>query len=66
MFDTPLTVIGRIVTAPTLRRVGEQEVVRFRLASNCPPARRRWQLGAGQLAVRDRQLLGPPRHRGSQ
>jgi single-strand DNA-binding protein len=34
MFDTQLTVIGRIITAPTLRRVGEQEVVRFRLASN--------------------------------
>lgn len=38
MFDTQITVIGRIVTAPTLRRVGEQEVVKFRLASN---ARRR-------------------------
>jgi single-strand DNA-binding protein len=34
MFDTQLTAIGRIITAPTLRRVGDQEVVRFRLASN--------------------------------
>lgn len=34
MFETPLTVIGRIVTDPTRRRVGQQEVVRFRIASN--------------------------------
>lgn len=38
MFETPLTVIGRIVTDPQRRRVGEQEVVKFRVASN---ARRR-------------------------
>ncbi|CAN5552043.1 single-stranded DNA-binding protein [soil metagenome] len=34
MFETPLTVIGRIVTDPQRRRVGEQEVVKFRVASN--------------------------------
>ena len=38
MFETPLTVTGRIVTDPVRRRVGEQELVKFRLASN---ARRR-------------------------
>lgn len=38
MFETPLTVIGRIVTDPVRRRVGDQELVKFRLASN---ARRR-------------------------
>jgi single-strand DNA-binding protein len=34
MFETPLTVIGRIVTDPQRRRVGDQEVMRFRVASN--------------------------------
>ncbi|MDF2823177.1 MAG: Single-stranded DNA-binding protein [Mycobacterium sp.] len=34
MFETPLTVTGRIVTAPVRRRVGDQELVKFRLASN--------------------------------
>ncbi|BBZ32687.1 single-stranded DNA-binding protein [Mycolicibacterium confluentis] len=38
MFETPITVIGRIVTDPTRRHVGDQDVVKFRLASN---ARRR-------------------------
>ena len=38
MFETPLTVIGRIVTDPQRRRVGDQEVMKFRVASN---ARRR-------------------------
>ncbi len=42
MFETPLTVIGRIVTDPQRRRVGEQEVVKFRVASN---ARRRTDEG---------------------
>ncbi|MET0700098.1 MAG: single-stranded DNA-binding protein [Mycobacterium sp.] len=47
MFETPLTVIGRIVTDPQRRRVGDQEVVKFRVASN---ARRRtgdgsWEAG---------------------
>lgn len=47
MFETPLTVIGRIVTDPQRRRVGEQEVMKFRVASN---ARRRtgdgsWEAG---------------------
>ncbi len=42
MFDTPLTVIGNIVNDPVRRRVGDQEVIRFRLASN---SRRRTAAG---------------------
>jgi single-strand DNA-binding protein len=38
MFETPLTVVGRIVTDPVRRKVGDQEVFKFRVASN---ARRR-------------------------
>ena len=34
MFETPLTVIGTIVTDPQRRRVGDQELVKFRVASN--------------------------------
>jgi single-strand DNA-binding protein len=34
MFETPITVIGRIVTDPRRRAVGEQDVVKFRMASN--------------------------------
>lgn len=34
MFETPITVIGRIVTDPRRRTVGEQDVVKFRMASN--------------------------------
>src|SRR3984893_10621689 len=34
MFETPLTVVGRIVTDPRRRRVADQEVISFRLASN--------------------------------
>ena len=47
MFDTPLTVVGNIVNNPTRYRVGDQEVMRLRIASN---ARRRgpdgsWEVG---------------------
>ena len=47
MFETPFTVVGTIVTDPVHRRVGEQEMVRFRVASN---SRRRtgdgtWEAG---------------------
>jgi single-strand DNA-binding protein len=42
MFETPLTVTGRIVTDPVRRRIGDQELVKFRLASN---ARRRTNEG---------------------
>ena len=38
MFETPLTVVGMIVTDPIRRKVGDQEVIKFRVASN---ARRR-------------------------
>ncbi|MEO3760349.1 single-stranded DNA-binding protein [Mycobacterium sp. B14F4] len=34
MFETPLTIVGNIVTDPIHRRVGDQEMVRFRVASN--------------------------------
>ncbi|MGK2882276.1 MAG: single-stranded DNA-binding protein [Mycobacterium sp.] len=34
MFETPLTVVGRIVTAPTRHHIGNQDVVKFRIASN--------------------------------
>ncbi len=34
MNDTPLTVVGRLVNAPVLRRVGDAQVANFRLASN--------------------------------
>lgn len=34
MYETPLTVVGRIATAPERRRAGDGEVVTFRIASN--------------------------------
>ncbi|MCT7660507.1 single-stranded DNA-binding protein [Mycobacterium deserti] len=34
MFETPFTIVGNIVTDPIHRRVGDQETVRFRVASN--------------------------------
>ncbi len=34
MFETPLTVVGRVITDPRRRRVNDQEVVSFRVASN--------------------------------
>jgi single-strand DNA-binding protein len=34
MFETPLAVVGTIVTDPKRRMVGEQEVMKFRVASN--------------------------------
>ena len=34
MFETPLTVVGNIVSNPIRRRVGEQEVIKLRVASN--------------------------------
>jgi single-strand DNA-binding protein len=50
MFETPLTVVGRIITEPRRRTIGpqgEQEVISFRMASN---SRRRtadgsWEAG---------------------
>jgi single-strand DNA-binding protein len=38
MFETPFSVVGNVVTDPILRRVGEQDFLKFRVASN---ARRR-------------------------
>jgi single-strand DNA-binding protein len=34
MFDTPITIVGNIVTKPDRRRVGDQELIKFRVASN--------------------------------
>lgn len=34
MFETPITVVGRLVSDPKRRTVGEQDVVKFRMASN--------------------------------
>jgi single-strand DNA-binding protein len=34
MFETPLTVVGNIVNDPIKRTVGDQEVMKFRVASN--------------------------------
>jgi single-strand DNA-binding protein len=34
MFETPLTVVGNIVNDPIRRTVGQQEVMKFRVASN--------------------------------
>ena len=34
MFETPITVVGTIVTDPKRRQVGDQEVISFRVASN--------------------------------
>ncbi|MCW2689093.1 MAG: single-stranded DNA-binding protein [Mycobacterium sp.] len=47
MFETPITVVGNIVTDPKRRTVGDQEVIKFRVASN---SRRRtgdgtWEAG---------------------
>jgi len=43
MFETPMTVVGRIITDPRRRIVGDQEVISFRVASN---SRRRTAEGA--------------------
>ncbi|HET9875116.1 MAG TPA: single-stranded DNA-binding protein [Mycobacterium sp.] len=47
MFETPLTVVGNIVNDPIRRRVGDHELIKFRVASN---SRRRcadgtWEAG---------------------
>src|ERR1700712_4982983 len=34
MFETPLTVVGNVVNDPIRRQVGDQEVMKFRVASN--------------------------------
>jgi single-strand DNA-binding protein len=34
MFETPITVVGNIVTNPDRKRVGDQELIKFRVASN--------------------------------
>jgi single-strand DNA-binding protein len=34
MFETPITLVGNIVTKPDRKRVGDQELIKFRVASN--------------------------------
>jgi len=34
MFETPFTVVGNVITDPVLRRVADQQVYKFRVASN--------------------------------
>jgi single-strand DNA-binding protein len=34
MFETPITIVGNIVTKPDRKRVGDQELIKFRVASN--------------------------------
>jgi single-strand DNA-binding protein len=34
MFETPLTIIGNVASDPIRRRVGEHELIKFRIASN--------------------------------
>lgn len=34
MFETPIAVVGTIITDPVRRRVGDQDVYKFRVASN--------------------------------
>jgi len=34
MFETPLSVVGNVVSDPILRRVGDQDFLKFRVASN--------------------------------
>ena len=53
MFDTPITVVGTIVTNPERRWVGDQELFKFRVASN---SRRRtpdgnWEAGNSLFAT---------------
>src|SRR5271170_3261960 len=48
MFETPVTVVGNVVTDPKRRQAGAQEVMKFRVASN---SRRRgadgnWEAGS--------------------
>lgn len=43
MFETPITVVGTIVNDLVRRQVGDQEVIRFRVASN---SRRRTPAGS--------------------
>jgi single-strand DNA-binding protein len=52
MFETPFTIVGNIVNDPVHRRAGEQEVFKFRVASN---SRRRnaegtWEQGDSLFA----------------
>ncbi len=47
MFETPFSVVGTVVNDPILRRIGEQEFLKFRLASN---SRRRNPEGSWETA----------------
>ena len=58
MFETPFTVVGTIITDPIRRRVGDQEVYKFRVASNSRrrTAEGKWEPGNSLYVVG--QLLG--------
>ena len=43
MFETPFSVVGTVITDPILRRIGEQDFLKFRVASN---SRRRTSEGS--------------------
>jgi single-strand DNA-binding protein len=47
MFETPIHLIGNIVNDPIRRRVGEQELTKFRMASN---SRRRTDEGTWEVS----------------
>ena len=47
MFETPFSVVGNVVTDPILRRVGEQDFLKFRVASN---SRRRTAEGSWETS----------------
>lgn len=48
MFETPISVVGNVITNPIARRAGDQDVVRFRMASN---SRRRNQDGSWETGT---------------
>ena len=63
MFETPITVVGRIVTDPRRRIVGDQEVISFRVASN-PAAGPRRAPGSRVTRCSSRSTAGQAGHRG--
>ena len=64
MFETPFTIVGTIVTDPIHRSVGDSGAVQVPGGEQLAATQRRGRVGAGQLVVRHRELLGTPRGRG--
>jgi single-strand DNA-binding protein len=48
MYETPISIVGNIVNDPIRRRVGEQDLTKFRMASN---ARRRTDEGTWEVST---------------